>query len=612
MRWAALAFCGMVAVAQAADWKPEVRLSDGRAAARVTFNFVRSIAADGEGGLHAVWWDERDGASRVHYRRGRGGDWREDVVLSADDARAQHPAVAAAGRRVYVAWHELAGAQPDVVIRVSADGGATFGPPVRPRHSATAAAHPSLAATGDRVHLVFHDEREGRTEIYHERSTDGGRTFEPEQRVSDPGAISWVGTVTATPDRLYVAWVDLKDGNEEEYVRASDDGGRTFRPPVRLTENGACSWAPSLAARGDTVHAVWFDQMDAESDQVRAEARLDEVLRMVGLTPVPAPSGGMVLDDEATAHDRCAVKARRIAEAAPAWAARGGDPASLRAIMQAVQRMGDPEPTLASLAKMDELLVLVGAEPERVTRNEGEAVMRAHSAAQQRRLQARGPTWVMAGGDRARLDVLFEESMRLAGARPYTEKEMKLDEALRLIGATVPPDAVPVRMQYFVEAQSRRVRAKIAALQAAAPGWVARGNDLRRIEEGLRAFQRELERASQDWEIYYRRSGDAGRTWSPTERLTRAPGLSHRPSVVAAGDRVVVAWFDGRDGDGTEIYAKESPDAGATWGADVRLTRARGASQHVSLAADRDDVHAIWFDERDGAPAAYWSVLRGP
>ncbi len=77
-----------------------------------------------------------------------------------------------------------------------------------------------------------------------------------------------------------------------------------------------------------------------------------------------------------------------------------------------------------------------------------------------------------------------------------------------------------------------------------------------------------------------------------------------RPSIAADGSDVWVVWFDARHGD-HEIYAKRSADGGASWGPDLRLTRAPGASRQPTLALSRRWVHVVWSDERDGNAEIY-------
>ncbi len=74
-------------------------------------------------------------------------------------------------------------------------------------------------------------------------STDGGRTLSPPTRVA--GALTFMGRVTVDPEGpLYVTWLQAEDvgllrfsGAPPQIVAArSDDGGRTFAPPVRVSD----------------------------------------------------------------------------------------------------------------------------------------------------------------------------------------------------------------------------------------------------------------------------------------------------------------------------------------------------------------------------------------
>ena len=158
---------------------------------------------------------------------------------------------------------------------------------------------------------------------------------------------------------------------------------------------------------------------------------------------------------------------------------------------------------------------------------------------------------------------------------------------------------------YYTEAVGPRVQDKMRQIQAALPGFAKRGGDTAKIQQMLQTFERQMRLASTEWDIYYRRSPDAGQTWDPEVRLTDAPGLSQRPSLVNEGDDLYVSWWDGRDGN-NEIYLKHSSDGGRTWNADRRVTRSEGDSTKPSLALTRDFLHLIWLDTRDGLPRLFY------
>ena len=175
--------------------------------------------------------------------------WEVDRRLSEASIRGEHPAIAAANGRVYVAWHRPRGDTVDVVLRRSPDRGQRFASAVTLSASG-AAAHASLAADGDYVHLVWGDTRTGTAEVYARSSADAGAHWAAEARISEEPYASWVPSVAAWNNLVWVAWVDYRDANEEEYVRRSRDGGRSWDPPVRVTGHPADSWAPSIATAG--------------------------------------------------------------------------------------------------------------------------------------------------------------------------------------------------------------------------------------------------------------------------------------------------------------------------------------------------------------------------
>jgi|GEM_PF-903915 len=102
-----------------------------------------------------------------------------------------------------------------------------------------------------------------------------------------------------------------------------------------------------------------------------------------------------------------------------------------------------------------------------------------------------------------------------------------------------------------------------------------------------------------DQEIWFWKETD-GKRAKPV-RVTRAKGASRWPFL--AGDldgTLFLAWEDGRDGKGAEIYLGRSDDGGKTWGAPIRLTaHETGAFDPVVWAGGKQVVVA-WEDARGG------------
>lgn len=111
--------------------------------------------------------------------------------------------------------------------------------------------------------------------------------------------------------------------------------------------------------------------------------------------------------------------------------------------------------------------------------------------------------------------------------------------------------------------------------------------------------------------LWYRRSTDGGTTWRPETALVESPRGCGTPFLAADGDRVGLAWGDGRDGNyNGELYYKQSGDAGRTWTEDQRLTTGqdsvldkepslfvRGSHRYLAWTRShwRTGVTQVWF-----------------
>lgn len=107
-------------------------------------------------------------------------------------------------------------------------------------------------------------------------------------------------------------------------------------------------------------------------------------------------------------------------------------------------------------------------------------------------------------------------------------------------------------------------------------------------------------------EIYYQRSIDGGVSWGPPARLTVDSAFSNNPSIGAQGDALHLAWWDTRNG-GHQIYYKRSLNGGATWETDRQVVASPGGGAHPSLAVAGDRVHIAYVDGRDGQSEVYYA-----
>ncbi|MBN1389097.1 MAG: hypothetical protein JXA22_00480 [Candidatus Thermoplasmatota archaeon] len=244
------------------------------------------------------------------------------------------PDIVADGNDVYIFWQDRRDGNWDVFSRASHDGGLTFGQEVRVDDTMKTATltddltsqmypHAVVASDGT-VHVVWSDDREGRSMIFYARSEDHGSSYSTNTKVNDhfsgtqsfpdidvspydelavvwedtrdrPGypqiygsidrgsgfegavKISDVTTIykctvprVSFPesDRVHVTWVDDRVWDDDIYMATSLDGGDTFDPSIRISRDptGSDQGEPDIVADQDVVHIVWRDPRSTSAD----------------------------------------------------------------------------------------------------------------------------------------------------------------------------------------------------------------------------------------------------------------------------------------------------------------------------------------------------------
>ena len=98
--------------------------------------------------------------------------------------------------------------------------------------------------------------------LRHVRSADGGRTWSEPASVADDalfGSHNFHALHAASDGTVYVAWLDGRHGKSATYVTRSTDGGRTWAPNVRVSMGESCPCCRTAIAAGadGAVYLAW-------------------------------------------------------------------------------------------------------------------------------------------------------------------------------------------------------------------------------------------------------------------------------------------------------------------------------------------------------------------
>jgi hypothetical protein len=116
-----------------------------------------------------------------------------------------------------------------------------------------------VASSGANVHVVWHDDRDGNTEIYYKHSSDNGTNWETDMRLTDESSWSERPSVAVSDSLIHVAWYDGRLGPPAIFYKHSLDNGTNWGTDVNLTTTAGVAYHPSVAVSDSIVHVAWTD-----------------------------------------------------------------------------------------------------------------------------------------------------------------------------------------------------------------------------------------------------------------------------------------------------------------------------------------------------------------
>jgi len=246
-----------------AQWGNDIRLTNDPAVSHASISRTGGIAANGDS-IHVVWYDERDGNREIYYKRSTDGGltWSADTRLTTNDSVSRQPTVAISDSNVHIVWDDTRDGNHEIYYKRSTNGGLSWGADVKLTNDTSWSGHPGIAVSESDVYVVWRDLRDGNTEIYFKHSNDGGNIWGNDIRITNDAASSYNPSITYSGSNVYIIWEDIRDGNQEIYYKRSTDGGLNWGTDTRLTNNASTSNLPTSAISGSDLYVVWNDSRD--------------------------------------------------------------------------------------------------------------------------------------------------------------------------------------------------------------------------------------------------------------------------------------------------------------------------------------------------------------
>ncbi len=111
------------------------------------------------------------------------------------------------------------------------------------------------------------------------------------------------------------------------------------------------------------------------------------------------------------------------------------------------------------------------------------------------------------------------------------------------------------------------------------------------------------DKRSGSYEVYFKKSGDSGRTWSEDMKISEfTPSPFCEPKIAVNGSQLHVVW-EGLDIT-REVHYRNSWDGGETWNPEIVLSENDGFHSYIPRICVVDNyIHVVWDDKKDYPPA---------
>jgi Neuraminidase (sialidase) len=230
-----------------------------------------SVSAASGSNRFLVWVDQTPWNKEIFFRRSTdsGATWNVIVNLSNNPGRSVDPQIAVFGSNVYVAWlqYDSEGQLPNIYLLQSADNGATWEPRVKISNTGGAEGFPRLAVSGSKVYVAWEEDSGSKTSIMLRHSADDGASWKSAVKLTEENTgVGFFFEIAASGSNVYVVWCPFTDSDLGDILfRRSTDNGATWKAAENLSDTGKAS-QPQLAVSGSKVYVVWSDGFDEEQD----------------------------------------------------------------------------------------------------------------------------------------------------------------------------------------------------------------------------------------------------------------------------------------------------------------------------------------------------------
>ena len=224
------------------------------------------LLADSSGKLYLVWQDYfASGNPEIYFKKSPDGgvNWTasQRLTFNTDESTNTALCIDPSGN-LHVLWNDSTPGNFEIYHKKSTTGGTTWSANQRLTWTAGGSYVPDTAAdTSGNLHTFFHDYTLGPAQIYYKKSPNGGATWSASQRLTWNSGASYEPSIEIdSAGYLHLVWTYYTTGENNLYYKKSTDGGASWTPGQRLTWTAGTSEEHDLTIdHSDNLHLVWED-----------------------------------------------------------------------------------------------------------------------------------------------------------------------------------------------------------------------------------------------------------------------------------------------------------------------------------------------------------------
>jgi hypothetical protein len=248
--------------------------------------------------VYLIWTDDTTGNKDIYFKKSvdNGTTFGSTENLSNNPGNSTNAQIALSQDNVYLVWSDDTSGNGDIYFKRSVDNGTTFGSTENlSLNNTSLSSGPQVSISGNNVYVVWQDIASGKNAIFYRHSNDTGVTFrgvrELSKTISVNGESALYPRISAIGNNVYVVWQDQVSGNNEVFLRGSNDGGNKFTGIKNLSRNNTGdSITPRIATSGNNVFVVWTDSEPGKA-QIYSRASTDNAAKFGGIKNVSWSSG---------------------------------------------------------------------------------------------------------------------------------------------------------------------------------------------------------------------------------------------------------------------------------------------------------------------------------